>query len=168
MKNEKLHNIKTAGFKTPNDYFDSVEDSVFSKLNEPQILENTESPGFKVPKDYFESLDEIILSKVDGNESKVIPIFNWKKIAYVSGIAASVILAFNLFINNPKNVTFDNLETASIETYLMNEDLNAYDIAPYLGNVDLNSDNFVENTINASDIEDYLLQNSDVEHLITD
>ena len=168
MKNEKLHNIKTTGFKTPNDYFDSVEDSVFFKLNEPQILENTESPGFKVPKNYFESLDEIILSKVGENESKVIPIFNWKKIAYVSGIAASIILIYSLFFNNSNDVTFDNLETASIETYLMNEDLNAYDIAPYLGNVDLNSDNFVENTINASDIEDYLLQNSDVEHLITD
>lgn len=168
MKNKNLYNIKSTGFKTPEDYFESLEDAVFSKMNEQQIASKVTSTGFEVPTDYFETLDAKIVSRVEIQPTpKVISLFNWKKVAYISGIAASVILAINIFSNsNP--LTFDDLETASIENYLISQDLNSYDIAPYLGTADLSSENFVENTINSSEIEDYLLQNSNVEYLITD
>ena len=169
MKNENLHSINSTGFKTPEDYFDSLEDAVFSKMKEQDIHSKVGLSGFKVPSDYFESFDAKVLSSMsDHKEVKVIPLFKWKKIAYISGIAASVILVFNLFFTNSNQLTFDDLETASIENYLINEDLNSYEIAPYLGTADLNSDNFVENTLNVSDIEDYLLQNSNMEYLISD
>lgn len=169
MENENLHNIKSTGYKTPDNYFEALEDTIFSKLAEENISSIVHSTGFKVPGSYFESLDSKILNAVEEKDTtKVISLFSWKKIAYISGIAASLILAFNLFFTNSNQLTFDDLETASIENYLMNEDLNTYDIAPYLGTNEMNSEDFVENTLNASDIEDYLLQNSDVEHLITD
>ena len=167
MKNENLHSIKSTGFKTPEDYFESLEDAVFSKMKEQEIHSNVGFSGFKVPSGYFEDFDSKVISLVAEDKSKVISLFDWKKIAYISGIAASVILVFNLFTNSDQ-LTFDDLETASIENYLINEDLNSYEIAPYLGTADLNSDNFVENTLKASDIEDYLLQNSNVDYLISD
>lgn len=168
MKNKNLHNIKSTGFKIPEDYFGSLEDAVFSKMTEQKITSTVNTTGFKAPNDYFETLDAKIVSRVETQStSKVIPLFNWKKVAYISGIAASLILAINVFSNsNP--LTFDDLETASIENYLIDQDLNSYDIAPFLGTADLSSENFVENTIQASEIEDYLLQNSNIEYLITD
>lgn len=169
MKNNNLHNIQSTGFKTPDNYFGSLEDAVFSQLKEQAIDSKIDSSGFQVPTDYFESLDDHILGKFnDKVATKVMPLVSWKKVAYLSGIAASVILAVTLFFTNANPLSFDDLETASIESYLIDEDLNAYDLAPFLGTVELNSDEFIQNSLNASDIEDYLLQNSDVEHLIFD
>jgi len=169
MKNEKLHNITSTGFKIPEAYFESLEDAIFSKLAEDNISAKIDSSGFKVPNGYFETFDDKVLSSITETETvKVISLFSWKKATYISGIAASLVLAFNLLFTNSNDLTFDNLETASIEIYLINEDMDAYDIAPYLDGAELSSDDFVEKTINASDIEEYLLQNSDVENLIID
>lgn len=169
MKNINLDNIKTTGYKTPDNYFELLEEAICSKLKEETIASKLQTSGFKVPESYFQTLDARILKNVNENSStKIIPMFRWKKFGYISGIAASLLLTLNIFFNNSNRLTFDDLETASIENYLLNEDLNAYDFAPYLSTNDINSDNFVENTINASDIEDYLLQNSDVEQLISD
>lgn len=169
MKNKSLNNIQSTGFKTPPNYFESLDNTIFSKLDADNHLGDISASGFKVPDTYFESFDDTILNalKIE-DDAKVIPLYSWKKVAYISGIAASIVLAFNLLFNQSNTVTFDNLETASIEDYLIGEDLSAYDIAPYLNPLDMNSDNFVENTINDLTLEDYLLQNSDVEHLITD
>ncbi|MGJ8593438.1 MAG: hypothetical protein ACSHXF_12880 [Aquaticitalea sp.] len=169
MKNEQLHNIKSSGFKIPDNYFESLEDAVFSRLSEDHLDSKVSSSGFEVPDDYFETFDSKVLNAIPKNESaKVISIFSWRNVSYISGIAASLVLAFNIFFNNSNQLSIDNLETASIESYLMDEDLSAYDIAPYLNLSEFESDNFVENTMTASDIEDYLIQNSDVEQLIID
>lgn len=169
MKDNNLHNIKSTGFKTPDNYFESLDDTIFSKLSEDAISAKVNSSGFKVPENYFESFDAKVLTSIDNEDkSKVLPLFDWKKITYISGIAASILLAINLFFTNSNNFTLDDIDTASIESYLMNEDLSSYDIAPYLGTADLSSEHFVENRLKTSDIEDYLLQNSDVENFITD
>ncbi|MEO6347312.1 MAG: hypothetical protein ABIO60_05315 [Aquaticitalea sp.] len=169
MKNNNLHTIKSPGFKTPDAYFESLVEVVFSKLIQDQLSTVIDSSGFEVPNGYFESLDAKILEATkESHTTKIIHLFSWKKVSYISGIAASMILAFNLIFTNSTKVTFDSLKTASIETYLMNEDLNAYDIAPYLSVKELSTDDFVKNTLYPSDIEDYLLQNSDVEHLLSD
>lgn len=169
MKDKNLNHIKSSGFKVPDQYFQSLDDVILSNVSEDNISGKFSSSGFEVPEGYFESLDSKILSSIeDKDHSKVISIFSWKKAAYISGIAASLIIAFNLFFNNSINVSFDTLETASIQNYLINEDLNAYDLAPYLSTNELESDSFVDNKMNTSDIEEYLLQNSDVEHLILD
>lgn len=169
MKNKNLHNIKKSGFKTPQNYFEELDDTIFSKLVESNISENIHRGVFKVPTDYFETVESNILNAVDKSDStKVVSLFSWKKVAYLSGIAASILLVMNIFFRDTNPVSFGDLETASIENYLLNEDLNAYDIAPYLGTTDLDSEDFVDTNVNASAIEDYLLQNSDFEHLITD
>lgn len=169
MKNKNLKEIKSPGYKTPQNYFESVDSTIFTKLKEDKIIARPDSNAFKVPTDYFETLDGRIWSSLNKeNTGKTIQLFSWKKVAYISGIAASFVLALNVLFNDDDTVTFGNIDTASIETYLMNEDINAYDMAPYLNTNEFNSENFVDTAINAADIEDYLLQNSDVERLITD
>lgn len=157
------------GFKTPDHYFGSLDAAIFSRMEEANLSSKIDCSGFKVPDGYFENLDGKIFGSIEKEEtSKIASLFSWKKAAYLTGIAASVILIFNILSNTSDELTFEDLETASIESYLMNEDLNAYDIAPYLGSNEINPDDFVKTTIKTSDIEDYLLQNSDVESLITD
>lgn len=169
MKNKNLYNIQSAGFKTPESYFESVDNAILSKLEISKNLEDVHTNGFNVPDNYFETFDAKVLDSLTKDDSTtVISFFSRKNVVYISGIAASLVLAFTLLFSNSNDLTFENLETASIEGYLIDEDLTAYDIAPYLNAYDMNSDSFVETTINDATIEDYLLQNSDVEHLITD
>ena len=169
MKNKQLHNIKSTGFKTPDNYFESFDESLFLKLSENELTSKIDSSGFKVPDNYFETFDDKVIKAIEENEAtKIISLGNWKKIIYVSGIAASLVLVFNLLFATENELTFSDLETASIEYYLINEELSAYEIAPYLGSNELDSDDFIDTKMKASDIEAYLLQNSDVEHLITD
>lgn len=169
MKNTNLKNIKSSGFKTPTKYFNSVDDAISAKLKQDKTVAIPDLTGFEVPADYFETVESKIWSSVNQeNTSKTIQLFTWKKVAYLSGIAASLILALSILFNESDTVTFGNIDTASIENYLLNQDINAYDIAPYISTEEINSENFVDTKINAADIEDYLLQNSDVERLITD
>ncbi|MEZ4792988.1 MAG: hypothetical protein R2783_05875 [Gelidibacter sp.] len=169
MKKNNLNTNVPTGFKVPKDYFESLEDSVVSKLKAEQLSIEFNSSGFKVPNGYFETVDSKILNAIEGhNATKAIPLFGWKKLTYISGIAASILLMLNLLFESSERPVFDDLETASIETYLSQEDLNPYDIASYLNEDDLTKDTFIDKQLSEEAIEDYLLQNSDVEHLITD
>ena len=38
MKKDKLHNVKSTGFKTPEHYFESFEDQLFERLNDKEAL----------------------------------------------------------------------------------------------------------------------------------
>lgn len=168
MSKKKLNSANSTGFKTPDTYFGSIEHTVFSKLenNKSSISKCT---GFNVPDAYFDTVEsEILKLVIDKETTKVFHVFSWKNAAYISGIAASLLLVFNVNFTNSDTINFETLETASIESYLMNEDLNAYDLAPYLNVNALNTDDFVDNTLKPSDIEDYLLQNSDLENLFRD
>ena len=69
MDKDKLHTIKSTGFKTPKHYFETFEDELFSKLSEEKAISGIESTGYTVPKDYFSDVDDRILSQLD-NESK--------------------------------------------------------------------------------------------------
>ena len=98
MKNKKLHNIKTSGFKAPDGYLESFDELLLNKLNESSPLNDLKNSGFKVPENYFESFEEKFAKNLTSEkEIKVIPFIPWKKMLYVSGIAASIILMVSLF-----------------------------------------------------------------------
>jgi hypothetical protein len=64
MKNKKIHNVKKTGFKTPDSYFDSLEDRIFDKLKEDTIFKEIEEPGYATPDSYFESIEDSVMSKL--------------------------------------------------------------------------------------------------------
>jgi hypothetical protein len=95
-------------------------------------------------------------------EAKVIPLLSWKKLAYVSGLAASIILMVGLFNNNNNIPNFGDIETTLIENYIVEEEFTNEDIGSLLTN-DLTLNNFMDSHLIDSNLEDYILNNASVE-----
>lgn len=156
MKKENLNNIKQTGFKTPDNYFNTIEDQIMSQISLEEIGKDS---GFKTPDNYFDTIEDNILSKT--KETKIIKLFNKKTIITVASIAAMFVLFFNL---NPfkTQVTFDNLDTNTVETYILNEvELN--DISNLIETDQLSQTDFIDyngisidNYLDDIDLEDFL------------
>lgn len=156
MKKENLHNIKQSGFKTPDNYFNTIEDQIIFQISLEKIDKNS---GFKVPDNYFDTIEDNILSKT--KETKIFKLFNKKTIVTVASIAAMFVLFFNL---NPfkTQVTFDNLDTDTVEAYILNEvELN--DISNLIETDQLSQTDFIDyngisidNYLDDIDLEDFL------------
>ncbi len=165
MKKNRLENIKDNGFKVPDNYFNNFEQNL---LNEIKLKNKINTSGFKVPEGYFESLTQTIHNAVtEKKQGKVISLFSWKKIAYATGIAASLILMFNIIYNKKEVVTLDSVETASIENYILNTDIESSDIASLLSNEDISEMTFTKSNLSSETLEDYVLDNIDVDYIIS-
>jgi hypothetical protein len=164
MKQKKLDTINTSGFKVPKDYFSQVEEQILSEVH---LKNKVEVSGFDIPDSYFETLENNIVQKLnDAQDVKVISLISWKKVIYPTAIAASLLLMFNVFYNTSETITFDSLETASIENYLEQEDYTSYELSSLLTEEELNTNNFIDTEISEASLEDYLLDQSDIEDLI--
>lgn len=168
MKNSKLNKHYHGGFKTPEAYFENVEARLFSNAELSQSKYVTSQSGFITPDNYFDSLEARVLSKIENKPSKVISIFRNQWMSASIAVAASITLLLFLFSNNTEEVSFNSVETASIENYILNTDITANDISQYLTDEDLNN-SLTEHTMLSDDnIENYLLNNSNLEHLLID
>lgn len=160
---DKLKNIKNPGFKIPDNYFEGIEDAVLSQIK----LKSIEGTGFKVPEGYFESLEDTVTNKISKNKNtKVITLFTKQNLLYVSSIAATLLLLFNLSVFNKKRDTFETLETVTLESYIMNENIGSYEIVSLLDEEDLLNEGFTELQIDEHSVETYILNNLDIENLI--
>ena len=129
-------------------------------------LDHIKSTGFKTPKNYFESLDDTILElTLKDEKSKVIQLFSKRHLVYISGIAAAVLLLFNLSIFD-STPTFDDLETETVENYLIDENITSYEIAALLSDNQIEEDITVDLNLDGDYIEEYLLNNADIELLM--
>ena len=164
--NTNLNNIQDPGFKVAKDYFEHLEASIISHVN---LKEKVSDPGFSVPKDYFKNIENDILTKVNKKEPvKVISLFNKKNLIYISGIAAAILLLFNLPTLNTK-VTYASLSTETVEDFILNEDYSANDLATLFNDIDLlEEDGF--NSISFTDeaMQDYLNNNLELNDLYTE
>ena len=52
-------------FKVPEDYFETFEEQLFSKISEEKFPKTN---GFAVPHNYFESVEERVLNAVNSSE----------------------------------------------------------------------------------------------------
>ncbi|MBP0903312.1 hypothetical protein ACFSKN_00290 [Mariniflexile gromovii] len=165
MSTNKLHNIKETGFKVPKDYFASLEDTI---LSEVKLQEMVPKSGYKVPDNYFDSLEDNILNTVKTQqETKVIKLFTWKKAVYATAVAASLMLLINIFFNKTENITIDTLETASIENYILNEDLEPTEFASLFTQEDLLDVQLINEGYSSETLENYVFDNLEIEDIIT-
>lgn len=165
MKKICIENIEKTGFKVPETYFKNLEDNLLSELN---LKEQVSATGFQVPEDYFESLEKSIYNRVTKDkQSKVINLFSSKRTLYTVAIAASMLLMFSVFFNKKESLTLDNIKTASIENYILNEELETADIASILTNIDVSEFNTIDVKLNSDTLENYVLENIDVDDLIS-
>lgn len=167
MKKSHLHHIKDSGFKTPDGYFDAFDERLSKKLSAQEDMASISDSGFKVPDNYFETFDKRLQARLQ-NETpvKVIRLNPWRKVAYLSGVAASIALLLTFLLNSKDDLTINQIETASIENYLKDQNLNVYDIASFLNEDDLIVDNFVSNSLTEESLETYLINNTSIEDLI--
>ncbi|MBD0825100.1 hypothetical protein [Aestuariibaculum marinum] len=164
MSQEKLHNINNSGFKVPENYFDTLEDRLFTQS---KLKASADSSGFTMPENYLNTLEDNILSQVSEKETaKVIPLFSRKNLLYASSIAAAITLLFTLSIQNTKPM-LDGVDNETVESYLLNEDIDLYEIASTLTAEDLAKENFKEVKIDETTFEDYILSDVDLEGMMT-
>ncbi|WP_445956429.1 hypothetical protein [Yeosuana sp.] len=165
MKKTRIEDIKETGFRVPDNYFKDFEDTLLSEL---KLKETVGKSGFKVPADYFESLDESIYSSIsEKKQVKVINLFSWKKAIYTTSIAASLILMFTVLYNKKDSLTLDSIETASIENYILNEDIESTDMSSLLTNEDLADFDNVEINFNSESLENYVFDNVEIDDIIS-
>ena len=167
MKKDNLHINKKTGFKTPEQYFESFE----TQLNELIKLEETvcdiQQTGYTVPKNYFNSVEDSIMNNLSQREDKT-PVINVnfkRSLYYISGIAASLVLLFAIFIGNEES---SEISIDMVETYFETQDINSYELAELLVDAELIDDNFTitDNTYDETNLETYLLDNADIDVFI--
>lgn len=166
----RLKDIKTTGFKSPNsDYFDSLEDAVFARLKTQDLKESIGDHGFKVPDGYLSKVEDSLFDAVipKHEEPKVISLFNRKRLMYLSGVAAAVLILFTVYINQTPESS-QELDRELVETYILEQDISTYELASLLTEEELQSINtdILEETFEDEDLEDYLLENVDLENII--
>lgn len=165
MNHQKIKNIKNSGFKVPQNYFEDMEDFLLSEI---KLKKTSATSGFAVPEKYFNTLEHRIISTVqDQKKFKIITLFSWRKVAYVGTIAASLIIMFNIFFNDSKKLTVETIKTASIENYIINEELEITDIASLFTDEDLSEVNFINDQFSPETLENYVLENLEIEDMIT-
>lgn len=159
-----LNNIKNSGYKTPENYFNTLEDKIFSKLKAEDTLSTIDGTGYTMPEGYLDTVETTVYNKLKG-DTKVITLFSKRNILYLSGIAAAVLLMFSIFMNSNNDLN-EELDLDLVENYIIEEGIDTYEIAALLLDEDLTEENFMINNFSDETIEDYLLNNSDIEELI--
>ena len=132
LENNKIKN----GFTTPADYFDTLSDRIFEKIN-GEVCSNLlpETSGFIVPENYFEKNEIELLSKINHSKTKVIRL---KATLYkVSGIAAVLLLTIvsPMFYNSVETKKNELAEISYLEMH--SEELGIYEVGSMLDNEDL-------------------------------
>lgn len=167
MKKSKLDHIRETGLKTPDAYFDTFDARLVDKITAQKKMASGIDHGLKVPEAYFETFEQNLQKRLSPTKTPNLKsLAVWKSAAVISAIAASLLIMFAIYNTSPGKVTINQIETASIEDYLNNENLNADDIASFLTGDDLELDNFVKNTLTDESLENYLLNNASIEDLI--
>lgn len=147
MENKNLHNIKETGFKVPQDYLEAFENTI---LNEVKLKSIVSQSGLKAPKGY---LDDFNFSVKE--ETKVISIFNKKNIIFVSSIAAAIILFFSLNIFNTSTTTLDDIDTASVDDYILNE-TEISELTTLFQDSDLSEAQFIDYTLSDEALDSFI------------
>ena len=152
---ESSNNIseKRTGFKVPDNYFISLHESVFNKIQNDSVTRKT---GFKIPDNYFG--DFTIQTPESNSSPKVIALDGWSKWLVAASIMAFAILGA-LYIDriSPKqDVQISDLDQDMIEDYL---DFHMENPDEFIDNDNLSLDQMINtNLVNleSRDILDYL------------
>ncbi|WP_179345711.1 hypothetical protein [Winogradskyella ursingii] len=167
VKKENLHNIKNTGFKTPENYFETFEAELLDCLSQKEAI-GIEKTGYKIPENYFETLETRVLQNIEAqSETKVVKLRPKRTLFYVAGFAASIVLLISILYTNRNNISFDNLDTVAIESYLYQEEYSNEDLAALFQSVDISETDFINFEISEETLDQYL-DTIETEDLILD
>jgi len=166
MKKNKLHNLKTTGFKTPEHYFEAFEERLFERLEDKESISGIETSGFTLPEDYFDTVEAIIMIQIKTEDKPVIRLKPRTTFYAIAGIAAGVVLVLSLVFNNSKPISIDTVETSFLERYILQESTSFDELASLFETDDISETNFIDFNISEETL-DYYLENTDNEDLIS-
>ncbi len=157
--------VKKIPFKTPKNYFFTIEDRVFDNLKSKK-REN----AYAIPKDYFDTVEDNVFKKLQ-TETKVIDFKTRfiKTLLPITVAAATLLLFFTLqLLNNSNDNTdlFAKMEISEIENWIENGnfEINSYQIASVYEDADF-EDIELNQQYNDDNLMDYL-NDIDVESII--
>ena len=136
------------GFHVPDDYFDSLDGKLMSRINQDS------KKGFRVPENYFAEF-EVKPSKI--SEQKGIDRLKRPQVKRLLWIAAaaSILLFFgvNYTKNDPSKLDWNELEQSEIVSWIESDlsGLDAYDLAEAYPETELS-----ETTISNEELNTYL------------
>lgn len=152
MKQKGLDHIDHSGFKTPENYFEGLEDRIYSQA---KLKDQISDSGFKTPENYFDTLESRLLPQIESNkETKVLSLWNKKTIVYISSIAAALLI---LLYFNPSGTkdTFGGLDNATVDSFILDE-IDSSDLAALFTDSDLSEAEFIDYQLNDDTIDLYL------------
>jgi len=149
---------KKTGFSAPTNYFDTLEDSILTKLAEENFGNKS---AFKVPENYFDDLENNILQRISSEEKETKVISFKERIFKLIPIAAaaSIILfiGLNAFVfNTIDELTLDSLSNNDIEYWLDTNTIHSTDISTVYEDDILEENEFLFTEIKDESIEDYI------------
>ena len=126
--------------------------------------------GFKIPDGYFENFAQQVMEKLPQEESKVIPLFRKHKVLALLA-AATVALLLTIPIFTSSSTITKEIDSATLESYLSYQtNISQYDLINALDKNDINAIKknvaIEENTMEPETIEDILIGNGNLEHLL--
>ncbi|MGB1210713.1 MAG: hypothetical protein ACPG41_04770 [Lacinutrix venerupis] len=147
MKNENLNNVKKTGFKVPQNYFEEFENSI---LTEAKLKNLVSDSGFKAPEGYLDNFSVPI-----EKETKVISIFSKKNMLLVSSIAAAIVLFFSLNVFDNSPLSFDDLDTTTVDNYILNE-TEIGDLTSLFQDNELSENQFIDYSLSDEALDNYI------------
>lgn len=163
MKLNDLHKDKAAGFKTPEGYFSNLEENIF---HQSKLKSRISSHGFTVPHAYFDTLEDTVLSKLKTEKPTKVISLKSKSWLYLSSIAATIALLISLTLFNNKSFTFSSLNNETIETYILNQDINTSEMAALIINSNAFESEILQESISDNSIETYLESTIELEDFL--
>lgn len=137
----------------------------FKLDNSPKI-----ESGFKAPDAYFETFAQNLMQKLPQEETKVVSIFQKRKVVLMFAAAVLAIALIIPIVNTPAPLSKE-IDVTTLENYLSYQtNINQYDLINALDEDDINSikSNIAldDNNIGSSTIEDILVTNGNIEQLL--
>ena len=134
----------------------------FSLENQPKI-----SSGFIAPENYFDNFPNIIMEKIKEEQPKKGKVITLKNFAYAA--AAIVVIALSIpFFSSNSTLSFEQIDTASLENYISYEsNVSQYELINLMDDSELDAMH-VNLSLEDHSIEDILTSNPNFENYITD
>ncbi|MFL1897316.1 hypothetical protein ACJRPK_16550 [Aquimarina sp. 2-A2] len=155
------NNIPESGFTTPENYFETLNESLYNAVNSTTKVPVVSKPvktGFIVPEGYFETLSEVVINHSKQKQNSPIFYLTKTQLTVMASIAAMFILILTIVNAPSKTFTINDLTIADIENYLGEEPIDYENYQSYLYSTTEELTNTMSfSSIEEKNIENYLL-----------
>lgn len=157
MKNLKQHS-KDNPFKTPEGYFEGLEDALFSEMKR---FNDNKRTGFSLPEGYFNTLENEILSKANPLRAKTVRLNPYKKWYYMAGSVAACFVIFFIIKNTLPSTSINTIEVTEIEQMIDDGYIavNSYELLSVYSDESLEGLSLIQEPVSDSELIEYLHEN---------